>query len=109
MLKNLTQQSSADEALLKCFTENALVTFESIKDFGSFHYFNGKFYCENGDSIGKDFHMGLCILREFAGDMPWYVITKLGSNQLSMLKNLHNNLKEDNQAFSAGFKKLMEA
>lgn len=83
-------QSSLEEAIEKCITENALITSDKLSKDESIHHYKGSLYYEDGCRIGR-ITDGLRFLKqqEWTNDANWYVIDHLSVEQMKQLNDLH--------------------
>lgn len=110
MKREMILQPSLEEAVLKCITEDAIITSDKLGESENIHYCNGAIYYEDGCRIGKYVREGIHILREqdWTKDAKWYVIGYFSKKQKKMLKELHDSVNAYNRIrFEDKFNKIL--
>lgn len=99
MKKEMILQTSLEEAVLKCITEDAIITSDKLDEAENIHHYNGAIYYKDGCRIGQNVRAGIRLLREqdWVKDAKWYVITHLNKKQEKMLKGLHTSTNACNR------------
>ena len=52
MKKEMILQTSLEEAVLKCITEDAIITSDKLDEAENIHHYNGAIYYKDGCRIG---------------------------------------------------------
>lgn len=110
MKREMILQPSLEEAILKCVTEDAIITSDKLCNTENIHYCNGNIYYEDGCRIGHHFRAGIEFLKnqEWTKGAKWYVIGYFSEKQLEELKSLHETNKGfTGRAFEKRFNEIL--
>lgn len=107
MEKLMIQQTSLQDALLKCKKYNEIITSDKLGERENIHCHNDAFYYEDGCLIGNNIQAACDLLNsmEWTNAAKWYVIGRFNEVEATELAMIHSH---ERAYFEREYMKLTE-